>query len=363
MSQHFHALTIAAVTPDTDVAVRVRLAITDDLRDAFAYRPGQHLTLRRTIAGTEHRRTYSICSGPGERDLTITVKRIPGGLVSGHINDTFKAGDVVDVMAPSGRFVLPQSDGRPRTCLAVAAGSGITPVIAMIRHLLDGEPSSRFVLLFGNRDVGSILFRENLEDLKDRHLDRLVVAHVLSRGDGEAEVPLLAGRIDAAKIAALVPRLVDPAEIAHAFLCGPGSMAKEAMNALQGLGVPRERIHFEFFVRGAEPVVQRPEPAASTPAATAEAVTEAVLVIDGVRHRIEMRPGEAIIDAAIRSGVNAPYSCKGGMCCTCRAKLLEGEADMQQNYSLEPWEIERGYILTCQSVPRTARVVVDYDDV
>lgn len=358
-AQHqFHPLRIVRVTPDTAQAVRLTLAAPAHVAQHFTFRPGQHLVVRAMIDGREMRRTYSICSAPDDGALEVTVKRVEGGWFSNHANEALKAGDILDAMPPSGRFTLPQGDGTARTYLAVTAGSGITPVVAMIQHAMAHEPETRFVLIYGNRTAASILFRQELDDLKDRNLGRLTVAHVLSRGDDD-DVPLLAGRIDAERLKALVPKLVAPAAVDQAFLCGPGSMIKQAMGALQELGLPRERIHFEFFKRGDATEEPRRAP---VPARTqAPEGAELMVAIDGGRNTFRMQPGETILEAALRAGLNAPYSCKGGMCCTCRAKLVEGKATMAENFSLEPWEIERGFILTCQARPDTARVAVDYD--
>lgn len=355
----FHPLTIKAVERDTDEAVRLHLEVPGHLRDAFQFRPGQHMAIRCMIDGAEVRRTYSICSGPGVPGLTVTIKRVASGLFSEHANLRLRAGDTLDVMAPAGRFTLPLPGERPRTYLAIAAGSGITPIVSMIRHAMVEEPGCRFVLVYGNRRVANILFREELEDLKDRHLGRLSIAHVLSQGE-ETDVALLAGRIDAAKLEALLPPLVPIAEIDHAFLCGPDTLIKTSMQTLQKLGLPRERIQFEFFARGeSRPVRVEPKPA--KPAV--EAGPELSVTLDGSRYTISMRPDETVLDAAIRAGANAPYSCRGGMCCTCRAKVTAGEAVMQQNFSLEPWEMAAGFILTCQAKPKSDRIAVNYDHV
>lgn len=358
-AQHqFHALKIVRVTPDTSDAVRLTLEPPEGVAGHFKFRPGQHLVVRAMIDGREVRRTYSICSGPDDGALEVTVKRVDGGWFSNHANDTLKVGATLEAMPPAGRFTLPESEGAARTYLAVAAGSGITPIMAMIRHAMAREPQSRFVLIYGNRTSSSILFRQELDDIKDRHLGRLTIAHVLSRGDDD-DVPLLAGRIDGARLTALVPKLVAPETIDQAFLCGPGSLIKDAMGALQAMGLAREKIHFEFFKRG--DATEEPRRAPAPVRAEAPQGVELVIAIDGARHTVRMQPGETILDAALRAGLNAPYSCKGGMCCTCRGKLVEGKATMAENFSLEPWEMERGFILTCQARPDTARVTVDYD--
>ena len=362
MKDQFNALTIAAVRSETADATSFALRVPEEVREAYRFRPGQHLVVRSLLDGEEIRRTYSICSGPGDRDLWITVKRVDGGLFSGHAHSAFAINAQVEASPPAGRFALPVNEmGEKRTYLAIAAGSGITPVIAMIRHVLAAEPPSRFILIYGNRSFDSIIFREALQDLKDSHLDRLTVCHVLSR-DPDADVPLLAGRIDGGKIRQLMPALVPLAEVDHVFLCGPGSLIKDAREALLDLGLPRERIHFEYFRAGPEMAQRR---VTARPSAS-EALTtgaEAILVIDGARHSIRVEPGLHIVDAALAAGVRVPYSCKGGMCCTCRAKVIEGTLKMDRNFSLELWEIEAGYILTCQAQPTSDRVVLDYDQI
>jgi ring-1,2-phenylacetyl-CoA epoxidase subunit PaaE len=336
--------------------------------------------VRAQIGGEEQRRTYSICCAPGS-GLRIAVKRVAGGAFSNWANDTLEAGASLDVMPPAGRFVLPGSDGRPRHVVAFAAGAGITPILAMIEHGLAAEPETGFTLVYGNRGPDGIMFRRELEDLKDRHLGRFTLLYVLSRNE-ESSAPLLEGRITGDKVKAFSASLFKPDEVAHFFLCGPGSMIKEARNALLALGVPRERIHHEFFAPGGgayratspspSPRVRgegrgQGQPPSPLPVVEGRGEgknpegAEVVAILDGIRHRFMVPPGAQVVDAALAAGVRVPYSCKGGMCCTCRAKVVEGAADMVVNYSLEPWEIERGFILTCQAIPRSERLVLDYD--
>jgi ring-1,2-phenylacetyl-CoA epoxidase subunit PaaE len=277
---------------------------------------------------------------------------------------------MLEVMPPAGRFILPKGEGEPRHVVAFAAGAGITPIIAMVKHALAAEPETSITLIYGNRMPRTIMFREELEDLKDRYLGRFALLHVLSHNE-ESSAPLFEGRISADKVTAFAGSLFKPGEVAHFFLCGPGSMIKETRNALMQLGVPREKIHHEFFAPtagGRRAMEARSPPAAplqgdggTAGLSAATSGTEAVAVLDGIRHRFMVPPGGRVVDAALAAGIRVPYSCKGGMCCTCRAKLVEGEAAMLTNYSLEPWEIERGFILTCQAVPKSARIVVDYD--
>lgn len=366
MTTHdFHPLRIAEVRHETADAISVLFAIPDPLRSAFAFKPGQHLALRATLNGEEQRRTYSICSGPSDAALRIAIKRVPGGLFSTWANDTLGAGQTLEVLPPVGRFILPESDGRPRHILAFAAGAGITPIIAMIKHALAREDQTRITLVYGNRMPESILFGGELDDLKDRHLARFVLLHTLSRNE-ESGAPLLEGRITGDKVKALAStKLLRLEDIAHVFLCGPGTMIKEARNTLMQLGLPREKIHHEFFAAEGGAYRQPPISAIPVPVQGGDALTgtgtEVVVVLDGIRHRFMMPPGGHVVDSALKAGIRVPFSCKGGMCCTCRARVLEGSAEMTVNYSLEPWEIDKGFVLTCQAVPTSARLIVDYD--
>ncbi len=355
----FQNLRIARVRRETAEAISVTFEIPEALRQAFAWKPGQHLAVRTTLGGEELRRTYSICSGPDETAPRIAIKRVAGGQFSTWANDTLAAGQSLEVLPPAGRFILPEGGGAPRHLLALAAGSGITPIIAIVKHALEREPDTRVTLIYGNRTPQTILFGQELEDLKDRHLGRFVLLHALSRSD-ENGAPLLEGRITGEKVKELVPKLLPLGDVAHVFLCGPGSMIKDARNALMELGVPRERIHHEFFAAGGGAYRTAPPPAEPAPQPGTPS-TEAIAILDGIRYPFPVLPGEHVLDAAIRAGIRVPFSCKGGMCCTCRARLIEGAAEMTVNYSLEPWETDRGYILTCQAVPKSERLVVDYD--
>jgi ring-1,2-phenylacetyl-CoA epoxidase subunit PaaE len=359
MRDEFHPLPIAAVRRETADALSFALAVPEPLRETFGYRPGQHLVVRTMLDGKEVRRTYSISSGPEDRKLWITVKRVEGGLFSAHAHECLAAGGAIEAMRPAGRFTAPDDRGDGRTYLAVAAGSGITPVMALVRHVLAREPTSSFTLIYGNRSVDSIIFREALDDLKDRHLGRLAVLHVLSR-DSEADVPLLSGRIDTEKVRRLLALVARPGDIAGAYLCGPGDLIKNARGALLQAGIARERIHFEYFRVGPASVQRRVPPPRPAEQAAVEG-TEAVAIMDGTHHTFHVPPGGLVVDAALAARVRVPYSCRGGMCCTCRAKLVEGEVTMVRNFSLEAWEIAAGFVLTCQAQPTTRRVVLDYD--
>jgi len=353
----FHRLTIRDLRRETADAVSIAFDVPDRLGPDYRFAPGQYLTLRATIDGEDMRRSYSICSGPDDGELRIAVKRVEGGVFSDWVNRTLQPGDEIEVMTPTGRFGAPCIPERPRIHVGFAAGSGITPVLSILRGVLAREPDSRFFLFYGNRSTGEILFREALEELKDRFLGRLSVFHVLSQE--EQDLPILTGRLDGDKVRRLL-RLVVPAEaVDEVYLCGPEAMSREIATTLAGLGVGPEKVHVELFVSalGGRP---RPKPVAPAPDAPSRT---AVLTVDGKRREVPVADGESILDAALRAGMDLPYACKGGMCSTCRAKLVEGEAAMDLNYSLEPWELAAGFILTCQSHPKTDRVVVDYDQV
>jgi ring-1,2-phenylacetyl-CoA epoxidase subunit PaaE len=356
MPPRFHSLRVASLRRETDDAVSLSFVVPDALRAAYRYTPGQYLTLRATIDGEEVRRSYSICSGVDDGELRVAIKRVPGGVFSGWANDALRTGDAVSVMTPDGRFGIPIEPDAARTLVAFAAGSGITPVLSILKTVLTREKASRCVLFYGNRSTGSIMFRGELEDLKDRAMARLSVFHVLSRE--QQDVAVLNGHLDAAKVGVLMRAMLPVATVDHAFVCGPQPMIEGLEKALADLGLPRARIHVERFTPG---VGGRPRAVLVPPSAPPKSIV--TVIYEGARWEIPVAEGEAIIDAAIRAGRNLPFSCKGGMCCTCRAKLLEGRVEMTVNYSLEPWETEAGYVLTCQSQPVTEHVMVDYDQV
>ncbi|MGA0599010.1 1,2-phenylacetyl-CoA epoxidase subunit PaaE [Enterovirga sp. CN4-39] len=351
----FHPLTIRDVRRETPDAVSIAFDIPAELAADYAYEPGQYLTLRTRLDGEEVRRSYSICSGPDEGELRIGVKRVESGVFSSFANEALQTGHVIDVMTPTGRFgqIGPASEGR--TYAGFAAGSGITPILSIVRGVLAREPGSRFFLFYGNRSMADMLFRTALEELKDRYLGRFSVFHVLSQE--EQDIPVLNGRLDADKTRLLLTRIVPASAVDHVFICGPLGMSEAVEAACGELGLPPERIHVERFVSefGGKARPKPPAPAEDAPSRTAS------LIVDGKRREVPVHDGEAILDAALRAGMDLPYACKGGMCSTCRAKVVEGEVAMDFNYSLEPWELEAGFVLTCQSHPKTDRVVIDYD--
>ena len=352
----FHPIRIAALHRDTADSLCLSFAVPEALRAAYRFTPGQFLTLRATIAGTELRRPYSICSGLDETHLRVAIKHQPGGRFSGWAQTGLQVGDTLDVMTPDGRFGVPIEPGATRTLIACAAGSGITPVLSILASALARE-SGRCVLLYGNRTRADIMFRTEIEDLKDRYLDRFAVVHLLSRERRDLAAP--GGRLDAPTVRQLLRAIAPPKpQETHAFLCGPPGMLAALPPVLLDYGLPPERIRTERFTPAED---ARPAP---PPPSLADAPTAlARVTFEGVRSEFPIRPDETVIEAGLRAGLALPYACRGGMCCTCRARLLEGEVDMTANYGLEPWETAAGYVLTCQSHPRTPAVVLDYDQV
>lgn len=357
ITPRFHRLRIADLKRETRDAVSIAFDIPDDMREAYAFAPGQYLTLRTTMENEEVRRSYSICSGPDDGELRIAVKQVDGGAFSTWANTALRTGDELDVMTPTGRFGVAAMPGEARIHVGFAAGSGITPILSIVRGVLAREPLSRFFLFYGNRSGGEMLFREQLEELKDRFLGRLSVFHVLSKE--EQDIPILNGRLDGEKVRVLLRHIVPAEQVDHIFVCGPTGMSEEVEASLRDMGVPEERVHIERFVsaQGGRPQ-RRPAPTATEVEA---AHRTASLIVDGNRREVKVAEGEAILDAALRAGLDLPYACKGGMCSTCRAKVVEGTVEMDVNYSLEPWETKAGFVLTCQAHPTSEHVVIDYD--
>src|SRR3954466_9049567 len=353
----FHRLAVDDLRRESKDAVSLTFAIPQALADDYRFSPGQYLTLRTTMDGEEVRRSYSICSGPDDGELRIAVKKVDGGAFSSWAADELKPGDHLDVMTPTGRFGVAPAPGEARVYAGFAAGSGITPILSIVKGVLAREPHSRFFLFYANRSTAGMMCLEALEELKDRFMERLSLFHVIS-GE-EQDVPILHGRLDGEKVRVLLRSLVPVTTVDHVFICGPTGMSEEIEATCRDLGIAEERIHVERFVSG---LGGKPRPKAVV-AASAPPKAYAALIIDGKRREVPVAEGEAILDAALRGGVDLPFACKGGMCSTCRAKLVEGKAEMEVNYSLEPWELKAGFILTCQARPCSDRVVVDYDHV
>lgn len=353
----FHRLTVSEVRRETRDAVSIRFEVPGHLADDFTFQAGQYLTLKADINGEDVRRNYSICASPHDGELRIAVKALPGGKFSTFANQVLRAGDVLDVMPPSGHFTAPFDAGRALGYALFAAGSGITPVLSIIKTILKTEPASRVKLFYGNRSSGEILFLEDLAALKNRYIDRLELYHFLSAEDEEIE--LFNGRLDVAKCRDILGRLVEPAQIDLYFICGPEGMMLAAQEALLAHGVAGEKILLERFL-SAGPAAARSE--RDEAALRAAAGRRIGVLLDGRKSTVVFDAALGnILDSVRAAGMPAPFACKGGVCATCRAKIIAGEVDMKVNYGLTPQELAQGYILTCQSTPRGDDVVITYD--
>ena len=364
VSPRFHNLPVSRVTPEAAGAVAISFAVPAALHEAFNYAPGQFLTLRAQIDGEDVRRSYSICSATARyRDfgeLEVGIRPMQGGLFSNWAATQVKVGDVLPVMPPDGRFV----SKRPRAIHRVgfAAGSGITPILSIIATSLQEQADSKFTLVYGNRSMASVMFNEALQDLKDRFPDRLTLIHILSRQ--AQEVDLLQGRIDAVKVRALVAALLPAPSMDEVFICGPEVMIEATQGALLECGVPARNIHTERFTSPrleAIPHAQRFVVAAPQ-APTVEGSIALQVTLDGTQHALRMRADERVLDVALAAGLDLPYSCKAGVCCTCRAKVTAGAVVMDRNFTLESWEVDKGFVLTCQARPTTIQISVNFDE-
>jgi len=359
MAHHFHPLRVRSVRPESEEAVVVAFDVPDELAEQFRFTHGQHLTVRRTIAGNEERRSYSICAAPADGLLQVGIRKVPGGVFSTWLHESLQPGDILEVMTPEGRFFVPLDPGAARHYLGIAGGSGITPILSILKAVLGAEPQSRFTLIYGNRRQRSTMFTEELEDLKNRYLSRLVLHMVFSQE--ATELPLYNGRLDRGKIGEFLATLVDARGVDHAFVCGPHGVNDEAEAALLAAGIPAERIHIERF---GIPDESGPGKRPVQPPREGDAADARVTIIrDGIAREIDFHAEQGnILDAAAAAGLEVPFSCKSGVCCTCRSKLLEGEVRMERNFALEKHEVAAGYVLTCQSHPLTERVVLSFDE-
>ena len=363
MTTLFHPLTVRSIEPDTAEAVIVSFDVPPALRATFGFTQGQYLTLRATIDGQDLRRSYSICAGVDDAVLRVGVRKVRGGVFSNWINSRLQPGDTVQVMAPQGRFFVPLDPAARRHHLGIAGGSGITPILSIMKTVLAREPQSTFTLIYGNRSLQSTMFKEELEDLKNRHLTRLTLHHVFS--DEPTDAPLNTGMMDRAKIGDFLANVVPAAGVAHAYVCGPYQMNDEAEAELRAAGVAAERIHIERFgvapqaaggAGGVDAVVHAPDPGDAEQA-------RVVIVRDGLKREIEFRRQQpSILDAAAAAGLEVPFSCTSGVCGTCRAKLLEGAVRMERNFALDAADVAAGFVLCCQAHPTTERVVLSFDE-
>jgi ring-1,2-phenylacetyl-CoA epoxidase subunit PaaE len=360
----FHDLSVANITPEAAGAVAITLQVPTELQSGFNFKAGQFLTLRATIDGHDVRRSYSISSSENSfkqnGTLEVGIRPVQGGVFSNWAATQLKVGDVLRVMPADGRF----SVQRPRAIHRVgfAAGSGITPILSILASTLEEQPESKFTLVYGNRRMDSVMFNESLQDLKDRYPNRLTLIHVLSRQ--AQEVPLLEGRIDAAKVKEIVSSLLPAASMDEVFICGPEAMIEATEKALIEVGVPARNIRTERFTSPtleALPANERKQVVLGH-APESKGEVSLTILLDGKKHQMQMSATDKILDVALAAGLDLPYSCKGGVCCTCRAKVMQGSVVMEKNFTLEKWEAEQGFVLSCQAKPTSKEVVMSFDE-
>jgi ring-1,2-phenylacetyl-CoA epoxidase subunit PaaE len=360
MSVIFHPLRVRAITPDTSEAVVVSFDVPEDLQPVFGFTQGQYLTLRKEIEGQDLRRSYSICAGVDDGELRVGVRKVKGGVFSNWINEHLKPGDTINVMAPQGRFFVPIDATAGRHHVGIAGGSGITPILSIMKTVLAREPASRFTLIYGNRSLKSTMFKEEIEDLKDRYMTRLVLHHVFS--DEHTDAPINMGLMNREKIAEFLDALVPAASVDHVFVCGPFQMNDEAEAALLAAGVPEDRIHIERFGIAQQATGQVGAVVHEAKPGDAEQA-RVVIVRDGLRREILFTKDQpSILDCASAAGLEVPFSCTSGVCGTCRAKVIEGDVRMERNFALDKKEVAAGFVLTCQAHPTTERVVLSFDE-
>ena len=361
MSLGFHDLTIKRVVPETALAVCVYFDVPSSLEQHFAFTPGQYLTLETELSGETLRRSYSICCAPHETELRVAIKKVRDGVFSSAACESFKAGDVISVLPPLGNFGAALDVDKQRNYLCIGAGSGITPIISIIKSVLALEPDSRVTLIYGNQKITTMMFRDELCGLKNAYLERFHWINVLSREQQEAEV--LNGRIDNRKGAALIGKhLITIADYHEFFLCGPEAMISEVSRGLRGEGIGEERIHYELFYADAEDAARVIAKHHARALEHAGRVSQVAINLDGRTTRFDLgADGSNLLDAALEQGLDVPFSCKGGVCATCKARLVAGKVDMDLNHALGGQELAEGYILTCQAHPVSERVTVDFD--
>lgn len=357
MATHFHSLKIKALKKETTDCVSIYFDVPQNLSSEFLYKEGQNITVRKMINGEDIRRSYSICSAPHENKLKVAIKKVEGGLFSSFANDSMQQSEILEVMPPSGRFSAHLSKKENPNYLAIAAGSGITPIIAIIKHTLHTQSNSRFTLIYGSKNRSAIIFFEELEDLKNKYMERFTLINILSREKIDAEI--FHGRINKIKLTAL-EKLVNYKKTDAAYLCGPEEMIFSSSEFLQEQGLDKNIIHFELFTTPGQISTDKKEQKADNLSSGPK--SNITIRLDGRTFAFDLAyNGASILDAALQNGADLPYACKGGVCCTCRAKLLEGEVKMDVNYALEEEEVQQGFVLTCQSHPTTEKVFIDFD--
>jgi len=357
MASRFHNIRVADIQKTTDKCSLVSFDIPAELQEEFHYKQGQYLTLRAEIDGENVQRSYSLCSCPNRAEWQVGVKKIHGGLFSTYVNDVLKVGDTVEAMIPKGNFFVEVQPEAERNFIAIAAGSGITPIYSIIKTHLESEPRSTFKLLYTNQTVASVILKEEIEGLKNRFMDRFEVFHFLTRQN--RGIDLFNGRLDAEKLEKLSQSVIDIKQVDHVFSCGPEEMVFMAKDFFTSKGLDEKKIHFELFT------------SSSTKKGVRKEITEElkglisdVTILDGGKSfNFKIHQGSNnILDAALEANADLPFACKGGVCSTCKAKVVEGKVEMEVNYALEEEEVAEGYVLTCQAIPCSEKVVVDFDN-
>ncbi len=355
----FHTLKVASLTKETNDCTSISFDLPTELQDIFNYKQGQYLTLKTEINGEEVRRSYSLCSSPNEEEMKVAVKKIEGGLFSTFANDVLQVGDTLDVMPPMGNFYTDLNPQQKKSYVAFAAGSGITPMMSIIKATLETEPHSQFILLYSNRNIHSIIFKEEIEGLKNKYLDRFQAYYFLSRE--MQDIPLFNGRFDVDKLEHILGKLIHTEQVDDFFICGPEEMIFCIQDELLKREVDKKKIHFELFTTANSK--KGGQQKRKTTTSKNDKISQVTIIDSGSSFQFDLSQGtNNILDAALLNGADLPYACKGGVCCTCKAKLIEGQVEMEVNYALEPEEVEQGYILTCQALPLTEKVVVNFDD-
>lgn len=356
----FHELTVKEVRKETPDCVSVVVDVPEELADMYRFTPGQYLTFRRGTGEEEIRRSYSICAGPNDNELRVAIKKVTGGRFSTYANEELKKGDVLDVMPPMGQFIAKKTDLKEKHYLAFAAGSGITPILSLMKATLEADDKSKFTLIYGNRSKGTIIFREAIEALKNKYMERVRIYHVLSRE--MMDVPLFNGRITDEKCGDFCKAgLIDISRVDEAFICGPEDMLLSVRKKLVAEGMAQEDVHIELFTSPDQPKATHKKWVEEHSEDNGK-MSKVSIKLDGSTFELDLAyNGDSILDAALKHGADLPYACKGGVCCTCKAKVTNGSVDMEVNYALEEDELEKGFVLTCQSHPTTDKVTVDFD--
>ncbi len=355
MTPKFHSLIVKEVIKETEDCVSISFVVPENLQNDYAFVSGQYLTLKTSIDGEDVRRSYSLCSSPFENEWKVAIKQVENGKFSTYANNRIKAGDEMEVMTPMGNFKVQTNAHHEKSYALFAAGSGITPVLSIIKTILRDEPKSQVSLFYGNKNSGSIIFKEEIESLKNQNIENLRITYILSRESLGNKIQK--GRIDEEKCVALYDAFLNNDGVDEAFLCGPESMIFGVKTALESKGVPVENIHFELFTTEGHQLSTEAKEAAAK-----DIESNVLVIIDGDEFPVHLNPGEKILDAAHNAGADLPYACKGGVCCTCKAKVIEGSARMDLNFALDEQEVKDGYILTCQAHPTSEKIVVSFDE-